>query len=376
VVNGVGGSGTVVSHPSGLSCSGPGTLCDSYYPVGTTLTLEAQPSSGLFLGWSLPGCPGVGECKLTLTNDVQIQATFATCHGFCPEQVPYGISGNLYGVGGTGVSSVLVAGDQGLLLQSTGNGKWTALPSGTTASLRAVAGATIGGKPLLYAVGDGGTILQWSGSLLSDLSRPALSSASLHAVGFGPGSSPNAYFLGDSGTVLQLPPGGTLNLQTLDNTVAGKTLNAVSQNPNSSSEDLYVVGNSGFSESWTPSGLPRETTQSSRLSQNLNAALCLSNYFYVAGDGGAISRRSSSGGNSNNWMVMTTPGTANLRGLWGSSASNLYAVGDGGTLWSSDGTSWSAVNTSTPQSLHAVWGTSSTNLYVVGDHATILHYLP
>ena len=42
----------------------------------------------------------------------------------------------------------------------------------------------------------------------------------------------------------------------------------------------------------------------------------------------------------------------------------------------SDGNTWSKITAGTTQNLRAVWGTSSTNVYAVGDSGTILHYLP
>ncbi|BAP57192.1 glucosyltransferase-I precursor [Thioploca ingrica] len=61
-------------------------------------------------------------------------------------------------------------------------------------------------------------------------------------------------------------------------------------------------------------------------------------------------------------------------GVWGSSSRNLFAVGDGGTLFHYDGQTWSAMNSGTSLSLKAIWGSSSNDVFVVGDQGTILHY--
>ncbi len=74
------------------------------------------------------------------------------------------------------------------------------------------------------------------------------------------------------------------------------------------------------------------------------------------------------------WNVLTSNTTNILYGVWGSSATNLYAVGGGGTiLHSSDGTTWAAQTSNTTNPLHGVWGSSATNLYAVGRGGTILH---
>lgn len=62
---------------------------------------------------------------------------------------------------------------------------------------------------------------------------------------------------------------------------------------------------------------------------------------------------------------MTTGTTKNLRAIWGS-GSSVFAVGAGGTILHYDGTSWSAQTFSVPISLNGVWGTSSSNVFAVG----------
>jgi hypothetical protein len=63
-----------------------------------------------------------------------------------------------------------------------------------------------------------------------------------------------------------------------------------------------------------------------------------------------------------------------LAGLWGSSPSNLYAVGEFGTVLHYDGASWNKMNgIPTVQQLNAVWG-SGNDVFVVGDCGTVLHW--
>jgi hypothetical protein len=118
------------------------------------------------------------------------------------------------------------------------------------------------------------------------------------------------------------------------------------------------------------------------------------------------------------WTVMQTPATPLLHGIWGSSASQIFAAGSSGTIlksdgqtWSSlssdanagtfwgmwgssaadvyvttafgalqgqvlhyDGAVWAAASTSTTAGLYGVWGTSATDIYFCGDQGTFLHY--
>jgi regulation of enolase protein 1 (concanavalin A-like superfamily) len=72
------------------------------------------------------------------------------------------------------------------------------------------------------------------------------------------------------------------------------------------------------------------------------------------------------------WLPQTSGSTENLRAIWAANATNLWAVGDNGTILKGDGTSWTAQTSGTTQHLRAVWGTSTTNLWAVGDGGTIL----
>ena len=75
---------------------------------------------------------------------------------------------------------------------------------------------------------------------------------------------------------------------------------------------------------------------------------------------------------------------ASLVGVWGTSSSDVYAVGSDGAIGHYDGTNWSAMTNrtsddrsiacGTSELLWAVWGTSSSDIYAVGDHGTILRY--
>jgi hypothetical protein len=68
------------------------------------------------------------------------------------------------------------------------------------------------------------------------------------------------------------------------------------------------------------------------------------------------------------WTEMSTPAVA-LADVWGTSASNVYAVGANAILHY-DGTSWTKVH---DQGGNAVWGSSADDVFVVGSNGRILH---
>jgi uncharacterized protein YjdB len=76
------------------------------------------------------------------------------------------------------------------------------------------------------------------------------------------------------------------------------------------------------------------------------------------------------------WTVEVAPAFqySHFYGLWGSSSSDVYAVGTYGTIAHCDGTSWSAITSGTTQYLYALWGTSSNEVYAVGRGGIVVHY--
>ena len=74
------------------------------------------------------------------------------------------------------------------------------------------------------------------------------------------------------------------------------------------------------------------------------------------------------------WSAMTSGTSYALYAVWGSSSSDVFAVGSGGTILHYNGSVWSAMTSRTTNDLLGVWGSSSSDVFAVGDHGTILHY--
>lgn len=72
------------------------------------------------------------------------------------------------------------------------------------------------------------------------------------------------------------------------------------------------------------------------------------------------------------WDSVPAPG-GQLRGVWGSSATDVFAVGFAGTILHHDGSTWSRQTSGVTQRLNAVWGTAGNDVYAAGD-GVVLRY--
>ena len=90
--------------------------------------------------------------------------------------------------------------------------------------------------------------------------------------------------------------------------------------------------------------------------------------------------------NGSSWSAMTSGTTQYLNGVWGSSGSDVFAVGGGyymggysGTILHYNGSAWSAISSGTLQYLYGVWGSSGSDVFTVGydnnnGNSIIFHY--
>lgn len=74
------------------------------------------------------------------------------------------------------------------------------------------------------------------------------------------------------------------------------------------------------------------------------------------------------------WQKIEIGTSADLYGVWGSSGTDVIAVGSGGTIVRYDGSSWNVSSSVTSFALYDVWGTSSYDIFVVGAARTLLHH--
>ena len=64
----------------------------------------------------------------------------------------------------------------------------------------------------------------------------------------------------------------------------------------------------------------------------------------------------------------------NLLEIWGTSSSDVFVVGESGTMLHYDGKTWSRMKTPAPGTISHIWGSSSSDVFAVGTKGTIVHY--
>jgi hypothetical protein len=272
-----------------------------------------------------------------------------------------GTTDGLGGIWGSSATDVFAVGVGGTILHYDGS-KWSAMTSGTTNYLAGIWGTS---HSDVYAVGYGGTILHYDGTKWNTLKTDSYYSylrciwGSNDADIFAAGETESgigfiSYYDGTNWTQTTIP------VTSLSSIWGSSHTNVFAGGENDSMRISTISHFDG--SSWT-------TTQ-------FTSGLCIKGVWgssamdvYAVGDGGTILHYDGS-----TWSTLSSGTTQGLTGVWGSSASDIYAVGSGGTILHCDGSAWSALSSGTTLGLTGVWGSSATDAFAVGNNGTILHY--
>ena len=101
------------------------------------------------------------------------------------------------------------------------------------------------------------------------------------------------------------------------------------------------------------------------------------NDLWAVGNGGAAVRITEAESNAPTILAFNTQTLSTLHGVWAASESEAWAVGAQGLVrhYSGHPVLWDIVSdVPTNEDLFAVWGSSPSDVWVVGDAATVLHY--
>jgi len=181
-----------------------------------------------------------------------------------------------------------------------------------------------------FAVGNGGVIIRWNGSVWNALASP-VAADDLRGVWLA--STADGWAVGDAGIILRWAGAGWNFYQTSPVAVQLNEIHG------SSSGQVWAVGNDPDAGGAVPPVTIRWT-------------------------GGPAWADVSPAGVANN---------VNLQGIFTISTSLAFAVGDSGTLLKWDGTIWGSIASGTANSLLSAWWVSSTEGWLVGAAGTVIH---
>jgi hypothetical protein len=339
-------------------------------------------------------------------------------------QNPLPQGNTLNGIWGSRADDVWAVGNGGTILH-WGGSAWTAVPSGSTAHLRAAWGSS---SSDVWAVGSAGTTLHWDGSAWAKVA----SGSTVQLNGLWGSGRDDVWAVGAGGTILRWrgarwedagKNGGPSNVVTKDlNGVWGNGLDdvwAVGQfdqtvdpasrhrtmlhwdgsawtnlDPESgygnSRPDLTCVWGNGPGDVWM-----------GELSSDMNGSLrhwvgagwaVVNPVFGVSagayrgvwgtgpddvwavGDGGQILQIFLIPGYFQTSRRVPSDTTNGLCGVWGSAANDVWAVGEAGTIVHWDGTAWTSASSGGAVVLSGVHGTGADDAWAVGRDGAALHW--
>lgn len=233
---------------------------------------------------------------------------------------------NLFALHG-GAGELWGAGTGGGLWRRTGAG-WSFIPSGSSEVFHTV---FVAGANDVWASGLRSGVYHWNGTSLEPVAR-----ASTNAILSIWGSAPNDLWgVGHAGLIEHYD--GTTWTRLSSEPTMREDLRGMWRAPNG---DLWAA----FAES-VAGGVPGEAPA------------------------GTLLRR-----RDGVWEAIPVGTNARFNAVWGTSDSDIWAVGGAGTIVHFDGTSWSRVPSNTTSSLSGIWGSSPANIWVSASNATVLHW--
>jgi hypothetical protein len=337
-------------------------------------------------------------------SDGAVDAAVDPCHmseGACtePEWIPVS-TGHSSGLGlssiwGSGPNDVWAVGAKGSVIHWDG-ATWTSMPIDTNYSLQSVYGTgpndvwVVSTASLIYrstGFSNGTAMFVRETPLFENATLPTTVGALLAVWATGPG---DVWISGKHRTSV----GGQIltgwRSTPGDGGVAWTPLNALGSinvtygiwgtGPN----DAWMVGSKGSTNtsfashtnggSATDGGMPTWTEVDTATFAVLNAISGTgSSDVWAVGNSGTI--RHYTGGAK--WDIVDSPTSQNLRGVWAAATDDVWAVGENGTVLHYDGTEWKpsavAMSKTDTRHLYAVWGSGPSDVWAVGD-GIVMHY--
>ena len=258
---------------------------------------------------------------------------------------------------GTDTTHLFVGGDNGVLFRYNGNGSWTTLTSGTTEPVWAIWGTSTTnvwvGARLGYMALYNGTTTITQVTFPDSHSITSINGTSASDIWAVTNTGGNLHYNGTAWTYVTQAVGSDLT-----GVVDGTTPWAVG-------DGGAIISYNG--SAWTlllASGMPMVSVWASSATDVWIGSISTVLHY-----------------NGSTWTTyaeaVNSPDT--VRGIWGSSSANVYAVtsGDGvigNYTTAAGGFTWTTVSgDGNTDQWYSVWGTSATNVYAVGQNGLIMH---
>jgi hypothetical protein len=402
------GAGKVVSTDKAVDC---GATCQAQVPIPSTVTLVATADLGSgFAGWT-GACDNQGtdpvcnvEVNLATSVDAKFDKRLCSADSVCWENpLPAGVS--LNGVWTRAADDAWAVGENGTALHYDGKA-WSQTASGVTQKLTGVYGLAAND---VWAVGHGGTVIRWNGTQWATVNAGTTN----NLKGVWAADASNVYVVGQGGTLRKWDNTAWTAI-TLPAAATGRSLTAIH---GLSGSNIRVTGEFGTVIRWNGTAWAMETISSSVVYElntvfNLDAThawvggyryFCpwngttwsplafpsssplyttsfLSSWasgpedVWVGAQQGLFIHYAKDPKGTLAWQNVQSPVTTPINGISGSSATNVWAVGDSGTVMHNDGTGWSAGRSGMQAGWNGVWGTSDLNIWAVGGGGTIARW--
>lgn len=279
-----------------------------------------------------------------------------------------GVINDLRGAWGTSSTNVYVAGYNGTILKYDGTA-WSSMGSNTGEDLLGIWGAS---NDTIFAVGKNRTILTYNGSAWAATQYPETANvpAATNFLSVWGTSGTNVYVTCSNGVILHYD--GTWSEM---NIVTSEALHCIW---GGDATNVLAVGNNGVNLVHA-AGSGWSELNNTVTSEHLRAVAGTSwSDAFVVGDAGEILYFGN--GFLVNWrFAYGTPGFS-LYAVWPYDVGKYIAAGRLGQVvrisMTINGGSWSVANTPTTERLYGLWGTSETDVFAVGAKGVIVHYGP
>lgn len=239
-----------------------------------------------------------------------------------------------------------------------GGNHWSPVSS-TGSKLNAIHGVVQGGVTEVFAVGNSGAFLYGAGT-------------SFKQAGTGPGAN----------NLTGVYTAALKQATVIDE--AGKISSTTTQGSSwttsnlSASSALYTI--TGKSSAFITAGADlkigiysntKSGTFTHSAGESIYASCVTPSYWYIAGDNGMVARASDP---SQTWTTLQVQGTRrDIRGIWGASDNNLWAVGTVGRIANYKSGNWQTIDLGS-YAFAGIWGSSANDIWVVGSKGSVYHY--